>query len=103
MSAGIYSHIGSVLWLEQSGEQRGHGGFNPQDACAELHRLQAGLGQQVDFVGDPAAFGADGQCDRFIQATRAGWVVAGVADQALGALRHRRQAVFDEMARSASR
>jgi hypothetical protein len=27
--------------LEEAGEQRGDGGFDPQDALAELHRLQA--------------------------------------------------------------
>ena len=44
---------------EQPGEQGGNGGFDPQDACSQLYRLQAGLGQQVDFVRDPATFRAD--------------------------------------------
>ena len=47
--------------LEQAGEQRRDGGFDPQDACAQLHWLQARLGQQVDLVGDPATLRADGQ------------------------------------------
>jgi hypothetical protein len=29
------------LTLKEAGEQRGDGGFDPQDAVAELHRLQA--------------------------------------------------------------
>lgn len=62
---------------EQPGEQGGNGGFNPQDACAQLHRLQAGLGQQVDLVRDSATFRADGQGHGLVQPARAGRVIPG--------------------------
>ena len=39
------SYRGSVLRLEEAGEEGGHGGFDAQDTVAELHRLQAGFGQ----------------------------------------------------------
>ena len=68
--------------LEEASEQGSNGGFNPQDARAQLHRLQASLGQQVHLVGNPATFRADGQGHRSLDGPWAGGKVAGMADQA---------------------
>ena len=79
---------------EQAGEEGGDGGFDAQDALAQLHRLQAGLGKQVDLVRNPATFGADRQRYRFAQCARARRKIAGMADQAEGAFGYRRQSIF---------
>src|SRR5687767_9556905 len=41
--------------LEKAGEKGGYSSLDTQDALAKLHRLQAGLVQQVDFIRNPAA------------------------------------------------
>ncbi len=61
-----------------------------------MHRLQAGLGQQVHLVRNPATLRADSQGHRLIQATGAGRVITGMADQAQGAVGHGGQAIFDK-------
>ena len=70
---------------ENTRKQRSDGGLYPQDAITQLHRCQASLAQQVNFVGDPAAFWADGQGYGLFHGTRAGGVRAGVAHKAQGA------------------
>jgi hypothetical protein len=84
-----------VSGLEESGQQGGDGGFDPQDALAQLHRLQAGLPAgrfrressrlPGRWPGSPVRSGA-----------RARRVIAGMADQAEGAFGDGRQAIFDE-------
>ncbi len=81
---------------ENTRKQRSHGGLYPQDAITQLHRCQASLAQQLDFVGYPAALGADGQGYGLFHGTRAGRVGAGVTDQAQGARGDGGQPIFDE-------
>ncbi|MNN25975.1 hypothetical protein D3C81_1394680 [compost metagenome] len=61
-----------------------------------MYRGKASLAQQVDLVGNPAAFRADGQGNRLVQPAWARRVLAGMADQAKGALADGWQAVFDK-------
>ena len=54
------------VWLngQESSEDCRYGGFDPEDALAEMDRLATGRAEQVDFERDEAAFGADHQGDR---------------------------------------
>lgn len=74
-----------VFVSENTRKQRSNGGLHPQDAITQLYRRQACLAQQVDLVGDPATLGANGQGNGLFYGARAGWVGAGMADQAQGA------------------
>ena len=59
----LYSH-GQRTWrLEEPPQDGGDGGFNPEDARAEVDGGEADGRQGGDFGGDEAAFGADGKSD----------------------------------------
>ena len=81
---------------ENARKQCSDGRFHAQNALTQLHGRQACLAQQVDFVRNPATFGADGQGHGLVHGARAGRVRAGVTDQAQGTSSDRGQAVFDE-------